>query len=169
MTTIIDDSIPGVGSPSPGFTRGSGWSLYSGGYGSLHTYGAALASTCLWSWTGLAAGRYRVSITWPSQADNATPVYSVSDGSGSVLATASVDQTQSPSGGLVDQGWTFQAVADVSLAATGSIRLEIHCGPSGYTRADAAALESIGPPPPPPPPPGTVARPHRMVPRRRLR
>jgi hypothetical protein len=113
-----------------------------------YRYGPAGTTAAQFS-TNLAAGTYRVSVTWgasPVWTTNA--VFTVLDGAGHVLATRSLNEQSSPNdfsaGGA---GW--EDVGTVTLSSAGSLVVKVTGGTSGqFLVADAARFESVAAAPP---------------------
>lgn len=90
----------------PGFSVTPGWLLSAGGDKYYKQNGAGNESAT-WTFTDLTPGVYRVSVLWTPGANRATDApFTVYDGL-NLLATADVDQTQSPDD-LVSNGRTWE-------------------------------------------------------------
>src|SRR4029077_10303464 len=104
--------------------------------------------TATWTFTGLSAGRYRVSATWvaaPNRVANAP--YTILFGS-TTLGTASVDQRQQPSG-LNDLGVPWQDLGgpyQVTSSGTLTVKLSDQATAGAYLIADAIRVEYLGAP-----------------------
>ncbi len=108
---------------------------------STNAEGAATAS---WSFSGLAAGQYRVSSTWVGYwnwAPNAA--YSIRAGSGgAVLASRVINQQQSPND-FVDQGTNWEDLGVVTISGSTLVVELSNVGTSQYVIADAIRVERI--------------------------
>jgi len=144
-TLVVDDSS------SAGFTATAGWLTYTGaGYqGNMHyKQSGSGQETAQWAFTGLTAGRYRVSTTWvtdPNRVANAP--YTVLFGS-TTLGTAAVDQRQQPSS-LTDLGVSWQDLGgpyQVTSSGTLTVKLSDLATAGAYLIADAVRVQYLGAP-----------------------
>jgi subtilisin family serine protease len=135
---IIDDG-------DPGFSTIGNWNYYTGqGFGTPSDVLAAAAGTgadsATWSFIGLAAGSYRVSVTWtrhPNRATNAK--YSVTTTGTSQFT---INQQLAPAGGPVESGTTFQDLGTFVVNG-GSIVVSLNNNANGYVIADAVRIEKL--------------------------
>ena len=140
--TIVDDG-------DVGYSSVGGWNTYVGvgaqgdfAYKSVGT-GSGSAD---WMLTGLAAGQYRVSVTWESYTNRAVDAtYTVLDGA-TVLGSLAVDQRQPPMG-FSEDGVLWQDLGTYQVSGgTLVVSLSDLAGPSGsYVIADAVRVERVDP------------------------
>jgi uncharacterized repeat protein (TIGR03803 family) len=119
---------------------GTGWTSFSdpNAYNGNERYAApgAGANTATWSVPGLTAGTYNVQVDWTPFANRATnATYQIFDGA-TLLATTSIDQTQSPNGGVVLNGTPFQSLGRFPIAS-GTVKVVLSDNANGYVIADA--------------------------------
>jgi hypothetical protein len=133
---------------SAGYSASGGWKTYTGvgaqGDFSYKAVGSG-AEAATWTFTGLAAGDYRVSVTWQAYSNRASAApYTVLDGSAE-LGTVALDQRVAPNG-FVEDGVAWQDVGVYSLwGDTLVVRLTDASGPAGsYVVADAVRIERVG-------------------------
>jgi hypothetical protein len=143
-TFVIDDGDVGYGATSGWTTSAAGGA--QGDYDFVEV--GTGAETATWTQTGLAAGEYRVSVTW--DAFGVRPIdapYVVLDGT-TELATENVDQSAIPASFLED-GVLWQDIGVFTIAGdTLTVRLSDLASPSGsLIVADAVRIENVGPPP----------------------
>ncbi|WP_144058022.1 beta strand repeat-containing protein [Novipirellula maiorica] len=129
-----------------GFSQSGNWADVPGyGFGSdaLAGNGVNGIETAQWEFTGLTANsNFEVSTTWLRGNDRESAVtYVIRDGvGGAVLATVTVDQTQSPSGDIYG-GRRFQMLSSVMITGT---TLVVELSTAGSTKAviaDAVRIE----------------------------
>jgi hypothetical protein len=123
---------------------GSGWSSFNdpNAYNGNERYAAAGsgANTATWQATGLAAGTYNVEVDWTAYANRATnATYQVFDGA-TLIGTITVDQTQSPAGGVSRGGVTFQDFGRFTVAS-GTLKVVLSDNANGYVIADAVVVQ----------------------------
>jgi len=143
-TFVIDDG-------DVGYSATAGWatSVAGGAQGDYEFVVVGTgAETATWTQAGLAAGEYRVSVTW--DAFGVRPIdaaYAVLDGA-TELATVTVDQSAIPASFLED-GVLWEDIGVYTIAGdTLVVRLSDLAGPSGsLIVADAVRIENVGPPP----------------------
>ena len=139
---IIDDG-------GAGFSAEGGWSTYTGvglqGDFSYKQAGSG-AATASWTFTDLAPGQYRVSVTWQAYSNRVVDAaYAVLDGA-SELATVLVNQQQPPAG-FSEEGvpWQDLGAAYEILSGTLVVRLSDLADPPGsYLVADGVRVERVG-------------------------
>jgi hypothetical protein len=136
---FIDDS-------DPGFSIVGSWTQWTnGGYkGNVHeATGRNGADVASWTFANLAAGQYRVSVTWTAWPDRATNApYTVLDGS-TLLATVLVNQQAAPAG-LSDAGAVWQDLGTF-VVRNGSLVVQLSDAGNGNVIADAVRLQWVGP------------------------
>lgn len=135
---VVDDG-------SSGWTRSGPWKQVKGqGYGNnYYTLNKANSSQyASWSFSGLAAGEYRVWATWVGASGNtASARYSALEG-GSSLASWTVSQRTSASG-LAAEGVAWSSLGSVTLSGN-QLVIRLANGGSGTLVADAIRVEWIG-------------------------
>src|SRR5262249_31919187 len=118
---------------------------YTGqGFGTPSDVHAAAAGTgadsASWSFSGLASGNYRVSVTWTPFGNRATNAkFSVTTSSTNMFT---VNQQLAPSGGPVEMGVTFQDLGTFVVSG-GSIVVTLNNNANGYVIADAVRIEKL--------------------------
>ena len=106
-----------------GFTVSGGWTSFAGnntlfGYESDFSYAAAGtgSETASWTFTGLAAGNYEVSVTWVEFSNRATNApYTIYDGASQVGSPILVNQELAPAADHVEGGEPFQIVCSFGV------------------------------------------------------
>lgn len=132
--TIMDNGDAGFA--APGFTPFGG----QGYQNDVHYSAANAGRTATWSFTGLAAGIYRVSATWYAYSNRATNAPYTING-GPVIA---VNQRVPPAG-FTSGGATWQDLANVTISGTTLTVALTDVGANGYVIADAIRVERLGP------------------------
>ncbi|MEC7501123.1 MAG: hypothetical protein VX970_05295, partial [Planctomycetota bacterium] len=101
-----------------------------------------------WAFSDLADGEYQVSATWAHKYGNKYNVvdapFSIEDASGTVLATAIVNQMNTPDE-FVDDGSSWDSLATLNVTG-GSLFVNLGAGSNSnrYTVADAIRIEKLG-------------------------
>ncbi|MDZ4685792.1 MAG: choice-of-anchor D domain-containing protein, partial [Planctomycetaceae bacterium] len=123
--------------------------IHSVGQPNWPSNASATTGVVRWSFTGLTAGQYRVSATWPDpdgtsgRATNAP--YRILDAvGGAQLASAPRDQNLAPDD-RTDQGSKWEDLATVNITVAGILIVELGNG-NHYVLADAIRIERLGPP-----------------------
>ncbi len=120
----------------------SGFTPWSAGFQSDldYTAGNNTGDAATWTFTGLAAGQYRVSATWVAHANRGTDAPYVVDGGGAI----DIDQQVAPSDFTANGGdWDD---LDPSYAfAGGNLVVSLGDDANGYVIADAVRIEYLGP------------------------
>lgn len=136
-----------VTATSPNFKRVGAWTYYPSGWTRPIYFAAAGngSTTGTWTYSGLAAGKYRVSTNWmPASTNRSSNVpYSVT-GSGSVLATAVVDQRTNPND-FTDAGVAWKILAPSVTITNGALSVTITNKANNFVVADSVRLDYIGP------------------------
>ncbi len=104
-------------------------------------------STATWSFTGLAAGLYRVSATWVAQANlTTTAPYTIKDNA-TVVGTAIVNQQAGPSG-FVANGGTWQDLGGPYVVNSGTLNVTLSdvATTAGFVFADAIRIDPVSVP-----------------------
>jgi hypothetical protein len=137
---VIDDG-------DAGYSATAGWTLFSGGGAQgdfdFKQVGTGTESVA-WTLGGLAAGNYRVSVTWEPFGNRPVDApYTVSDGS-TDLATVPIDQQAAPASFLED-GILWQDIGVYSISGdTLTVILSDLATPSGsFVVADAVRIEGV--------------------------
>jgi hypothetical protein len=100
------------------------------------------AGEATWTFSGLASGEYQVATTWYEKYNRATDApYTIEDGSGGVLATATVNQISAPND-FNESGTNWEQLATVSVTG-GSLVVKLNESPTnaGWVIADAVRIE----------------------------
>ena len=106
------------------------------------------SGTASWTFSDLEDGEYQVAATWAHKYNNKYNVldapFSIEDGSGTTLATATVNQSIAPSD-FTYGGSSWEALSTVNVT-DGSLVVTLGPGSNGnkYTVADAIRIERIG-------------------------
>ena len=101
-----------------------------------------------WTFTDLESGEYRVAATWAGKYDNRYNVidapFSIENGSGSVLASTTVNQQNAPSE-FTYEGYSWDTLGTASISG-GTLVVNLGVGSviNWYTVADAIRIERIG-------------------------
>ena len=101
-----------------------------------------------WAFSDVADGEYQVSATWAHKYGNKYNVvdalFSIEDASGTVLATATVNQMNTPNE-FVDDGSSWDSLATLNVTG-GSLFVTLGAGSNSnrYTVADAIRIEKLG-------------------------
>ena len=104
--------------------------------------------TASWTFSSLDDGEYQVAATWAHKYNNKYNVldapFSIEDGSGTVLATATVDQSIAPSEFAYD-GSNWDSLSTVNVTG-GTLVVSLGAGSNSnkYTVADAIRIERLG-------------------------
>ncbi|MCA9245846.1 MAG: hypothetical protein KDA42_01995 [Planctomycetales bacterium] len=148
--TVADNELAPIymDNSDPGFKKLTGaWPKYSGLGGFDDGTIAYSGSTpnenrASWTFTGLPAGAYRVSATWPAHASGAvdTP-FTVSGGSAPL--TTRLDQRLVPDD-LTDAGAGWEDIATFYSIVGSKLTVEIGGDATGWVRADAIRIQRIG-------------------------
>ena len=131
-----------------GFSASGGWKDYSGaGYqGDLDFVAAGDGSgVANWTFTGLAAGNYEVSVVWLEHPNRTTDApYRLFD---DVTEVASVllDQQSAPVADQVVDGGNFQIIAASVNISSGRLVVELSNAANGFVIADAVRIELLAP------------------------
>ena len=142
---VVDNQDSGFA--QSGFTRQSNAQVSAAYGGDNYNMrgGIGLAS---WTFSDLEDGEYQVAATWAHKYNNKYNVldapFSIEDGSGTVLATATVDQSNAPSDfAYGDSNWGDLGTVNVT---DGSLVVTLGPGSNNnkYTVADAIRIERIG-------------------------
>jgi uncharacterized repeat protein (TIGR03803 family) len=97
-------------------------------------------NTATWQAPGLAPGIYDVQVDWTAFANRATnATYQIYDGT-TLLGTATIDQTKSPTGGATINGITFQSLGRFTINS-GTVKVVLSDNANGYVIADAMLAE----------------------------
>ena len=136
-----------------GFTVSGGWTSFAGnntlfGYESDFSYAAAGtgSETASWTFTGLAAGNYEVSVTWVEFSNRATNApYTIYDGASQVGSPILVNQELAPAADHVEGGEPFQIVSASVSITSGTLVVELTNNANEYIIADAVRIELITP------------------------
>lgn len=142
FVAIIDDG-------AAGFSTTGTWTAATGGVQTDYRYTPASAgsASALWTFSGLAAGQYRISASWVAAANRANAAaYTVRDGAGTPNTLASVTRNQrlAPNSRTVN-GAAWMDLATVTLASDGggSLVIELLSTMGGFSIADAIRIEKI--------------------------
>jgi RHS repeat-associated protein len=141
-TELVDNSQYGF------TTSGSGWSSFSDSnayYGNeLYAAAGSGANTATWTVVGLPGASYDVEVNWVAYANRATnAAYQIYDGA-TLLATVTVNQQNSPSGGVTMYGVAFQSLGHYTIDS-GTLKVVLSDNANGYVIADAMLVEPAGP------------------------
>ncbi|HEX5104940.1 MAG TPA: choice-of-anchor D domain-containing protein, partial [Pirellulaceae bacterium] len=123
-------------------TAGTWYSSSSGRDGDANwTVNGSGSNVATWTFTGLAAGQYRVSATWPSASHYASDApYSVYNGS-QFLGTSRVSQKAAPSG-LSDAGSQWKDLGNFTITGN-TLVVKLSNDANGWVAADAIRIELI--------------------------
>ena len=106
------------------------------------------SGTANWTFTGLEDGEYQVAATWAHKYNNKYNTldapFSIEDGSGTVLASTTVNQKNAPSG-FAYEGYSWDTLGTVNITG-GTLVVTLGAGSNSnqYTVADAIRIERIG-------------------------
>jgi hypothetical protein len=115
-------------------------------------------STATWTFTGLAAGQYSVSVTFPASSSYASDApFSVFDGA-TLIKTVLVNQ-RSTLGSCSPDGFRWQNLGTFSIQG-GTLVVQLTNRANGQVVADAVKIERVTTPPTPPAPPPTPPKPN---------
>src|SRR5262245_14777047 len=115
-------------------------------------------ATATWTFTGLAAGLYRVSVTAPASSSYASDApFSVFDGA-TLLKTVPVNQ-RSTLGNCSPDGFRGQNLGTFSIQG-GTLVVQLTKRANGHVVADAVKIERVTTPPDPPAPSPTPPKPN---------
>ena len=133
---------PIIDNGQAGYTQSAGWTLWTNqGYGG--SLEEALpgdgSDTADWTFTGLAAGSYVVTVTYITYDNRATNApYSVYDGT-TLLGTVDVDQQVTPTGSTDFDGLSWLSIGAFSITS-GTLTVELTNDANGRVEADAVRL-----------------------------
>jgi hypothetical protein len=136
------------GDSGAGFSVTPGWQFdgAAGWHSGLYFKQAGSGSeAATWTFSGLAPGVYRVSVTWVPAANRApNAAYTVLDGS-TTLATTLVDQRQAPAS-LQDAGALWQDLGGPFTVSSGTLTVQLSdlAAAGTYLIADSVRIERIG-------------------------
>jgi hypothetical protein len=137
--SIIDDS-------NPGYSNTGSWTQWTnGGYlGDVReATGHSGADVSSWTFSHLAPGQYRVSVTWTPWPDRATNApYTVLDGS-SAQGTVLVNQQLAPNS-FSDAGAAWQDLGNFEVSS-GSLVVQLSDAANGNVIADAVRIQWLAP------------------------
>lgn len=140
---VIDDDS------DPTFATIGAWTALAGGYTAdqrVHAAGTG-TNTASWTFSGLDAGRYRVSAVWSAAANRASnATYTITDGAGtpSTLATKVVNQRVAPaSRTIANVAWGDLATVDLGSGGGGTLVVTLSDAANGYVIADAIRIEKL--------------------------
>lgn len=137
---IIDDGDAGFA------TVGTWTTVGIAGYQSDYRYIAAGSgsNTATWTFTGLASGTYRVSVTWVSNANRATDApFTVYDDS-TALGTVDINQESLPST-LEDAGVWWDHLGEYAISS-GTLKVVLTDDANEFVIADAVRVEFLSAP-----------------------
>jgi hypothetical protein len=146
--TIIDNA-------SAGFSVVGTWGTYSlsgsNQYGSNYRFSASGsgADVATWSFTGLTAGSYQVSLCWASNSSHAqTAPYKIYVNS-TLITTATVDQRFDPAADVVHSGSNFQHAnsTPITIQTGDTLEVTVDDSSTGTVIADAVAVDTTTPTP----------------------
>ena len=106
------------------------------------------SGTASWTFTGLDSGEYQVDATWAHKYDNKYNTldapFGIEDGGGTVLATATVNQSNAPSG-FAYGGYNWDTLGTVNITG-GTLVVTLGAGSNSnkYTVADAIRIAKMG-------------------------
>jgi hypothetical protein len=133
---VVDDGMSAFGSTGT-------WQTTTGvGYSSdIRTAAAGSSATSTWTFTGLAAGQYRLAATWTGSALNAADApFAISSGS-KLLTTVRVNQQRAAST-FTDGGASWQNLGTVTITGS-TLTVKLSSSLSGRVIADAIRLERV--------------------------
>ena len=145
LVTILDNQDSGF--TQSGF-REQNNAQVSAAYGGDNYNMRGGSGTASWTFSDLEDGEYQVAATWAHKYNNKYNVldapFSIEDGSGTTLATATVNQSIAPSD-FTYGGSSWEALSTVNVT-DGSLVVTLGPGSNGnkYTVADAIRIERIG-------------------------
>ena len=145
LVTILDNQDSGFA--QSGF-REQNNDQVSAAYGGDNYNMRGGSGTASWTFSDLEDGEYQVAATWAHKYNNKYNVldapFSIEDGSGTTLATATVNQSIAPSD-FTYGGSSWEALGTVNVT-DGSLVVTLGPGSNGnkYTVADAIRIERIG-------------------------
>jgi subtilisin family serine protease/uncharacterized protein (DUF2141 family) len=140
-------AIQYVDDGDPGFSASANWVNFTGAgrLGDLHyKLAGSGGDNATWTFTGLAPGSYRVSVTWVPD-PNRAPDASFAVGNGTVaVGAAQLDQRQAPAGFFEDGTW-WQDVGGPYGVNTGTLTVQLSdlASPGTYLIADAVRVERV--------------------------
>jgi subtilase family serine protease len=125
---------------------GTGWASFSdpNAYNGNERYAApgSGANTAAWQVNFLAPGTYNVEVTWTPYMNRATnATYKVYDGT-TLLGTITVNQTQSPTGGVSLGGVAFQNFGRFTVTS-GALKVVLTDNANGYVIANAVDVQPV--------------------------
>ena len=141
--TIIDNN-------GTGFAVSGAWTFNpspnpTGYLTAIHHNGAAGGTgtkQATWTFSGLSAGNYQVSVTWTPKADRASNApYVIFDNTTSVYATT-LDQRNTPAADFVS-GVNFQNLGAPVTINSGTLVVQLTDNANGYVIADAVRIECV--------------------------
>jgi len=145
---VVDDDVTILFADNgdEGFTADARFKSGSrgGAYGSDVHWQRGGSGEVSWTFTGLAEGEYFVAATWAYKYNNKynseKVPFSITNGSGNLLATTTVDQTQTP-GDFTDGGYGWNDLAPVHIN-DGTLVVTMGAAPTNnYAVADAIRIE----------------------------
>ncbi|MEZ5940726.1 MAG: choice-of-anchor D domain-containing protein [Planctomycetaceae bacterium] len=141
---LIDDGDAGYFAPG-------NWTTFSAGYNGDGQYARSTdgPDRAIWAFGGLAAGQFRVFITWQNGGDKSDDVIvTVRDGvGGTVLSTNHVAENVAPLNSRTEGGRKFQLLDTVAITGTDLVVELVDNGTGKPIVADAVLIESFTPPP----------------------
>lgn len=137
-----------VDNGSAGFSAKGAWKANgTNGFakGSLAAGGGSGANTASWVFPDLAAGEYRVSVTWPADAGAAADAPFTVLANGRVLAQTTLNQRQAPAD-LEDAKTTWADLALALAVPEGTLEVRLGDAAGGPVLADAVRVERLNTP-----------------------
>ena len=145
LVTILDNGDSGF--TQTGFVYHKSSQVGAAMGGDVHhlRQGSGVAT---WTFTDLESGEYRVAATWAGKYDNRYNAidapFSIENGSGSVLASTTVNQQNAPSE-FTYEGYSWDTLGTASISGgTLVVNLGVGSASNWYTVADAIRIERIG-------------------------
>lgn len=142
-TPVTTTTLRVVDDGTAAFAATGTWQTATGaGYASdIRSSAAGSGATSTWSFTGLAAGQYRLAATWLGSALNATDApFAISSGS-KLLSTVRVNQQRAAST-FTDGGSSWQNLGTVTITGN-TLTVKLSSSLSGRVMADAIRLERV--------------------------
>jgi hypothetical protein len=133
---VIDDG-------GAGYARAGAWQIAtSAGFASDTSWAAASSgASATWTFTGLAAGQYRLAGTWPGSRLNATDAPVTVTSGGKTLASLRINQ-QRASSTYTSGGAAWQNLGTFTVTGN-SLVVRLGASASGRVQADAMRLERV--------------------------
>jgi hypothetical protein len=132
-----------------GYATVGSWSNYAGpGYSADIEYSAAGngSDVASWTFTGLAAGSYEVSVTWKKNTNRASNApFTIFDNNTQVGTTILINQKLMPIADHVEEGLNFQVVAASVDINSGTLVVRLSDNANKYVIADAVRIEKLKP------------------------